>query len=101
MHIPHTQEKVFKHDKMSSHVDDKELSTIIDVGVLTKKEFKKDDMRLSKEPNKEWKLNEKMIPNNKNVYHYQWQPSENPHLNRNGEEDAWIDQSHTLMLAFA
>ncbi|GKB72258.1 hypothetical protein Tco_0933670 [Tanacetum coccineum] len=54
MHIPYTQEKVFEHDKMSNHVGDEELNAIIGVGigVLKKKEFKKDDIGLPKEPTK-------------------------------------------------
>nr|GEY74996.1 reverse transcriptase domain-containing protein [Tanacetum cinerariifolium] len=34
---------------------------------MTKKEVKKDDKGMPKEPNKEWKLNEKVVPHNKEV----------------------------------
>nr|GEW58195.1 hypothetical protein [Tanacetum cinerariifolium] len=83
VHIPYTQEKVFEDDKMSSHVCDEELNAVIGVGnrVLINIEFKKDDMGLPKEPNKKWKLNEKAVPHNQKVYHYQWHPNEISHLN--------------------
>ncbi|GJV71402.1 hypothetical protein Tco_1491397 [Tanacetum coccineum] len=52
VHIPKIQEKVFKHDKMLNHVDDEELKSFVE----------KDEVGLPKEPNKEWKLNEKVVP---------------------------------------
>ncbi|GKE13819.1 hypothetical protein Tco_1421396 [Tanacetum coccineum] len=66
-------------DVMPNHVGDKELNSIEGVGnrVLTKK----DDMGMPKENNKEWKLNEKAVPHNKEVYDYLWHPTEIPHLN--------------------
>ncbi|GKC25476.1 hypothetical protein Tco_1027626 [Tanacetum coccineum] len=72
VHIPYTHKKVFQHNKMSSHVGDEELKPFFGDGngVLKRLEFKKDDMGLLKEPNKEWKLNEKVVPQNENVYHY-------------------------------
>nr|GEW09801.1 cytochrome P450 71A2-like [Tanacetum cinerariifolium] len=41
-------------------------------GVLTKKETKKDDIGVPKEPNIDWKLNKNVVPYNENVYHYLW-----------------------------
>nr|GFA31024.1 reverse transcriptase domain-containing protein [Tanacetum cinerariifolium] len=63
---------------------DKELKSSGGIGnrVLKKKEIKKNEMVLPREPNKEWKLNENMVPNNNNFYHYLWNPTEIPHLNR-------------------
>ncbi|GJV65466.1 hypothetical protein Tco_1476294 [Tanacetum coccineum] len=84
VHIPYTNAKTFADNILLNHVGDKELSLIDGVrnGVLTKKEIKKDDMGVPKEPNKEWKLNDKAFPNNNNFYHYLWHPTEIPHLNR-------------------
>ncbi|GKD87914.1 hypothetical protein Tco_1359068 [Tanacetum coccineum] len=83
MHILYTNAKTFVDDVLLNNVGDKELKSIDDVGngVLTKKEIMKDDKGMPKEPNKEWKLNEKVVPYNENVYHYQWHPTEIPHLN--------------------
>nr|GEX24648.1 reverse transcriptase domain-containing protein [Tanacetum cinerariifolium] len=49
LHIPYTQENMFKHDKMSNHVGDEELKSMNGTGsrVLTNKELKKDEMELS------------------------------------------------------
>nr|GEU29637.1 hypothetical protein [Tanacetum cinerariifolium] len=48
-----------------------ELNSIDGVGIgKMKKDIKKDDMGVPKELNKEWKLNEKAVPHNKEVYHY-------------------------------
>ncbi|GKB79048.1 hypothetical protein Tco_0945943 [Tanacetum coccineum] len=86
-HISHaqslTKEKMFEHDVLLNHVGGKELKSIDGVGngVLTKKEIKKVDMGLPKEPNKEWKLNKKMVPHNEHVYYYLWHSTEIPHLN--------------------
>ncbi|GKC28609.1 hypothetical protein Tco_1035903 [Tanacetum coccineum] len=84
VHIPYTNAKTFADDVLLNHVGDKELKSMNGFGnrVLTKKEIKKDDQGVPKEPNKEWKLNEKVVPHNKNVYHYQWHRTEIPHLNR-------------------
>ncbi|GKA46980.1 hypothetical protein Tco_0739863, partial [Tanacetum coccineum] len=77
MHIPYTQrltkEKMFEHDEMPNHVVDKDLKSFNGVGIrrITKKEIKKGDKGMPKEPNKEWKLNEKTVPHNENFYHYQ------------------------------
>ncbi|GKA29299.1 reverse transcriptase domain-containing protein [Tanacetum coccineum] len=55
VHIPYTNAKMFVDVVLSNHVDDEELSSIDGVGngVLTKKEIKKIDVGLPKEPNKE------------------------------------------------
>ncbi|GKC75493.1 hypothetical protein Tco_1126267, partial [Tanacetum coccineum] len=84
VHIPYTNAMVFADDVLPNHVGDRELKSFDGVGTgrMTKKEIKKDDMGLPKEPNKEWKLNEKEVPNNKNDYHYLWNPTKIPHLNR-------------------
>ncbi|GJS11006.1 hypothetical protein Tco_0367802 [Tanacetum coccineum] len=83
VHIPYTNAKTFLNVALPNHVGDNELKLIYGVrnGVLTKKESKKDINGMPKEPNKEWKLNEKVVPNN-NFYHYLWHPTEIPHLNR-------------------
>nr|GEU32315.1 reverse transcriptase domain-containing protein [Tanacetum cinerariifolium] len=72
------------HDVLPNHVGDKELKSMDGFGnrVLTKKDIKKDENGMPKEPNKEWKLNKKVVPHNKEVYHYQWHPTGIPHLNR-------------------
>ncbi|GJR70670.1 hypothetical protein Tco_0016735 [Tanacetum coccineum] len=84
MHIPYTNAKMFADVVLPNHNGDKELKSIDDVGngVLRKKEIKKNDMGLPKELNKEWKLNDKVVPHNKKDYHYLWHPTEIPHLNR-------------------
>nr|GEV41341.1 hypothetical protein [Tanacetum cinerariifolium] len=55
------QAEANEHDVLPNHVGEKELKYVDGVGngVLTKKEIKKDEMRMPKEPNKEWKLNDK------------------------------------------
>ncbi|GKB83127.1 hypothetical protein Tco_0950022, partial [Tanacetum coccineum] len=72
------KEKVYKKDVLANHVGDEELNAIDGVGnrVLTKKEIKKDGKGMPKEPNKERKLNEKVVPHNEEVYHYLWHPTE-------------------------
>ncbi|GJX36863.1 hypothetical protein Tco_0248420 [Tanacetum coccineum] len=84
VHIPYTNAKTFADDVLLNHVGDEELSPIDGVvdRVLTKKEIKKDDKGMPKEPIKDWKLNEKVVPRNDNVYHYLWNPTKIPHLNR-------------------
>ncbi|GJZ90396.1 hypothetical protein Tco_0662323 [Tanacetum coccineum] len=84
VHIPYTNVKTFTDDVLSNHVGDKELKSMDSVGdeILTKNEIKKNGKGMSKEPNKEWKLNEKVVPRNENVYHYLWHPTEIIHLNR-------------------
>ncbi|GJR82283.1 hypothetical protein Tco_0153068 [Tanacetum coccineum] len=83
VHIPYTNAKTFADDVLLNNVGDKELKSIDDVGngVLTKKEIKKDKMGMLKEHNKEWKLNEKVVAHNEEVYHYQLHPTEIPNLN--------------------
>ncbi|GKA18871.1 hypothetical protein Tco_0698786 [Tanacetum coccineum] len=72
MHIPYTNAKTFTDDVLMNHVGDKELKYVDGVGirVLTKKKIKKNDNGVPKELNKEWKQNEKVVPHNKDVYHY-------------------------------
>ncbi|GJW16807.1 hypothetical protein Tco_0024243 [Tanacetum coccineum] len=54
--------KTFTDDVLSNHVGDKELKSNVGVGTgrMTKKMIEKNDMGLPKEPNKEWKRNEKV-----------------------------------------
>ncbi|GJU87195.1 hypothetical protein Tco_1294741 [Tanacetum coccineum] len=82
VHIPYTNAKTFADNVLSNHVGNKELKSYDGVGTgrMIKKE--KDEEGMPKEPNKEWKLNEKVVPHNKEVYHHQWHPTEIPHLNR-------------------
>ncbi|GJU43386.1 hypothetical protein Tco_1200652 [Tanacetum coccineum] len=82
VHIPYMNAKTFADDVLPNHVGDKELKSYYGVGNgrMTKKE--KDDKGMPKEPNKEWKLNEKVVPQNEKVYHYLWHPTKIPHLNR-------------------
>ncbi|GJV52249.1 hypothetical protein Tco_1447990 [Tanacetum coccineum] len=80
VHIPYTNAKMFADDVLPNHVGDEELNSIDGVG--TGKMTKKNDNGMPKELNKEWKLNDKTVPYNKEVYHYLWHPTEIPHLNR-------------------
>ncbi|GKC18612.1 hypothetical protein Tco_1020762 [Tanacetum coccineum] len=86
MHIPYMNAMTFADDVLPNHVGDKELKSIDGVGngVLTKKETKKenDSRGMPKEPNKEWKLNDKVVPHKENDYHYLWHQTEIPHLSR-------------------
>ncbi|GJR15317.1 hypothetical protein Tco_0797969 [Tanacetum coccineum] len=84
VHIPYTNAKTFADAVLLKHVGYEEFESISGVGngVLTKKKIKKNDNGVLNEPNKEWNLNEKAVPNNKEVYHYLWHPTEIPHLNR-------------------
>ncbi|GJT69696.1 hypothetical protein Tco_1028982 [Tanacetum coccineum] len=54
MHIPYTNAKTFADNVLLNHVGDKELKTMDGVGTgkMTKKEIKKDDVGLQKEPTK-------------------------------------------------
>ncbi|GJU25198.1 hypothetical protein Tco_1163819 [Tanacetum coccineum] len=72
VHIPYTNAKTFADDVFPNHVGDKELKSKDGIGneVLTKKEIKKDDKGMPRELNKEWKLNEKVVPHNGKFYHY-------------------------------
>ncbi|GJR72719.1 hypothetical protein Tco_0085084 [Tanacetum coccineum] len=65
VHISLTNVKTFADNVLPNHVGDEEFKSIDGVGTgrMTKKE--KNDMGLPKEPNKEWKLNEKVVPYNK------------------------------------
>ncbi|GKA98015.1 hypothetical protein Tco_0825909 [Tanacetum coccineum] len=78
------EDKTFTDDVSLNHVGGKKLNSVDGVGneVLTKKDIKKNDKGMPKEPNKEWKLNEKVVPREENVYHYLWHLTEIPHLNR-------------------
>nr|GEV89230.1 hypothetical protein [Tanacetum cinerariifolium] len=84
MHIPYTNAKMFVDTVLPNHVGDKELKYVDGVrnGFLAKNEIKKDEMGMPKEPNKKWKLNEKVVPNNKRVYHYLRHLTKISHLNR-------------------
>ncbi|GJX90072.1 hypothetical protein Tco_0343398 [Tanacetum coccineum] len=97
-HIPYTNAKTYANDVVSNHVSDEELNSIDGVGIgKLKKEIKKDDKGMPKEPNKEWKLNEKAVPHNKEVYHYLWHPTEIPHLNMAGDGIAGIKRRHRVL----
>nr|GEU97289.1 putative reverse transcriptase domain-containing protein [Tanacetum cinerariifolium] len=85
MHISYTNANSFVDNVLPNHVGDNELNSIDDVGA--RKMTKKNDKGKPKELNKEWKMNEKVAPHNKEVYHYLWRMLE-------GE----IDCSHMLML---
>ncbi|GKB65691.1 hypothetical protein Tco_0921877 [Tanacetum coccineum] len=76
--------QTFADDVLLNHVGDKELKSYDDVGIgrMTRKKIEKDENGMSKEPNKDWKPNEKAVPYNKEVYHYLWHPTEIPHLIR-------------------
>ncbi|GKB47311.1 hypothetical protein Tco_0898064 [Tanacetum coccineum] len=80
VHVLYTNAKMFVDDVLLDHVGDEELNSIDGVG--TGKITKKNDKGIPKELNKEWKLNEKVVPYNRKVYHHQWHPTEIPHLNR-------------------
>ncbi|GKC41571.1 reverse transcriptase domain-containing protein [Tanacetum coccineum] len=74
VHILHTNAKTFADDVLLSTYDG------VGTGRITMK--KNNDNGLPKEPNKEWKLNEKAGLQNEEVYHYLWHPTEITHLNR-------------------
>ncbi|GKD52754.1 reverse transcriptase domain-containing protein [Tanacetum coccineum] len=78
------EDKMFAEDVLLNHVGNEELKSIDGVG--TGRITKKNDDGVSKEPNKEWKLDEKEFPHNKKDYHYQWHPTQIPHLNRITQE---------------
>nr|GEW54102.1 hypothetical protein [Tanacetum cinerariifolium] len=77
MHIPYTNVKIFTDDVLANHVGGEGLNLANGIGnrVLTKKEIKKGDKDLQRNLTKEWKLNEKVVPHNKEVYHYLWHPT--------------------------
>ncbi|GKB04544.1 hypothetical protein Tco_0832687 [Tanacetum coccineum] len=59
---PHIlKEKMFEHDVSLKHVGDEKLKSIGGIGNEVLK-GKKDVNGVPKEPNKEWKLNKKMVP---------------------------------------
>ncbi|GJT08982.1 hypothetical protein Tco_0843444 [Tanacetum coccineum] len=80
VHIPYTNAKTCA-DNVSMN-NDKELESMDGVGTGRMTKNEKNDMGMLKEPNKDWKLNEKVVPQNEKVYHYLWHPTEIPHLNR-------------------
>ncbi|GKB86784.1 hypothetical protein Tco_0959056 [Tanacetum coccineum] len=82
VHIPYTNAKTFADDVLLNHVGGEELKSIDGVGTGRMKKKEKSDNDVPKEPNKEWKMNEKVVPHKENIYHYQWHPTEIPHLNR-------------------
>nr|GEV90150.1 reverse transcriptase domain-containing protein [Tanacetum cinerariifolium] len=81
---PSIQNENDKDTVLPNHVGGKELKSIDGVGTrrMTKTKIKKNDKGMPKESNKEWKLNEKAVPHNNEVYHYIWHPTEITHLNR-------------------
>ncbi|GJW36356.1 hypothetical protein Tco_0059276 [Tanacetum coccineum] len=81
VHIPYTNAKTFVDDVIPNHVGDKDFKSINGIGIKRMPKIKKDGKGMPKEPYKEWKLNEKAVPHNKEVYHYQWHPTKIPHLN--------------------
>ncbi|GJS58762.1 hypothetical protein Tco_0653546 [Tanacetum coccineum] len=98
VHIPYTNAKTFADAVLPNHIGDKELKYVDGVGnaVLTKKKIKKNDKGKPKESNKEWKLNDKVVPRNKEVYHYQWHPTKIPHLNPDNEGGCLEEKSIDL-----
>ncbi|GJU63415.1 hypothetical protein Tco_1245250 [Tanacetum coccineum] len=62
VHISYTNAKTFANVVLLNHVGREDLNSIYGVGTgrMTKKEIKKDNNDVSKEPNKEWKQNEKV-----------------------------------------
>nr|GEX62115.1 UBN2 domain-containing protein [Tanacetum cinerariifolium] len=84
VHIPYTNAKTFADDVWLNHVCDMECKSIDGVGTgrMKKKEIKKDDEGMQKEPSKERKLNEKLVPHNKEDDYYLWPPTKILHLNR-------------------
>ncbi|GJT45961.1 hypothetical protein Tco_1128044 [Tanacetum coccineum] len=82
VHIPYSNVKAFADDVLLHHVGDKEFKSIDGVGTGRMKKKEKSDNGMLRELNKEWKLNEKVVPNNNNFYHYLWHPTEIPYLNR-------------------
>nr|GEW07984.1 hypothetical protein [Tanacetum cinerariifolium] len=82
-HINGTHMQMIQDNQFDGRIlTDTELNSIdgIGTGSINKKE--KDDNGVPKEPNKEWKLNDKVVPRNKDDYHYLWHPTKILHLNR-------------------
>ncbi|GJT87884.1 hypothetical protein Tco_1069601 [Tanacetum coccineum] len=71
---PYTNAKTFADDVLLYNAGDKELKSIDGVGTERMTKMEKDDNGMLKEPNKEWKLNEKVVPHNKDMYHCIWPP---------------------------
>nr|GEX77475.1 hypothetical protein [Tanacetum cinerariifolium] len=82
VHIPYTNAKTFADVVLPNHVGGEELKSYDDVGTGRTTKTEKNDKGMSKEPNKEWKLNDKVVPHNENFYHCLWHQTEIPHLNR-------------------
>ncbi|GJY11590.1 hypothetical protein Tco_0380899 [Tanacetum coccineum] len=70
VHIPYTNAKTFSDDVLLNHVGGEELKSIDGVGTGRMKKKEKSDNCVPKEPNKEWKMNEKVVPHKENIYHY-------------------------------
>ncbi|GKA49928.1 hypothetical protein Tco_0743001 [Tanacetum coccineum] len=92
------KEKMVKHDEILNHIGDKELKSIDGVGIggFIKKDIKKDEKGMPKEPNKVWKLNERAVPCKEKVYHYLWHPTEIPHLNP-GDGGGCLEQKSIVL----
>ncbi|GKB02517.1 hypothetical protein Tco_0830606 [Tanacetum coccineum] len=62
VHIPYMDAKMFSAVVLLNHVGEKEFKLIVGdgIGVLTKKNIKKNDMGLSKEPAIEWNMERKI-----------------------------------------
>nr|GEV13054.1 hypothetical protein [Tanacetum cinerariifolium] len=69
-HNPYTNAKTFTNDVLPNHVGGKEFKSINGVRIRRMKKKEKNDYGVPKELYKEWKLNEKVVPQNKNDYHY-------------------------------
>nr|GEV84511.1 hypothetical protein [Tanacetum cinerariifolium] len=84
MYIPYSNVKTFTDGVLTNHVGGEEFKSIGGNGTerITKKKIENDDNGVSKEPNREWKLNEKVVRQHEEVYHYLWHPTQIPHLNR-------------------
>ncbi|GJU43050.1 hypothetical protein Tco_1200316 [Tanacetum coccineum] len=76
VHIPYTNAKTFADDVLPNHVGDKEFKSIDGVRIGRMPKIKKDDIGIPKEPNKEWKLNDKVVPHKENDLLLSWHPSE-------------------------
>ncbi|GKA24717.1 hypothetical protein Tco_0710750 [Tanacetum coccineum] len=61
VHIPYTNAKTFVDDVIPNHVGDKDFKSIDGIGIKRMPKIKKDGNGMPKEPNKEWKLNEKVV----------------------------------------
>ncbi|GJX18470.1 hypothetical protein Tco_0221147 [Tanacetum coccineum] len=59
------RDKLILDDVLLNHVGDEKFKSIGGIGRTTKKEIKKVNKVMPKEPNKEWKLNDKVVSHNK------------------------------------